>query len=370
MMREGKIEPAVISDITRLSEIVEKSPRLTDEQKAQTVKNVLELLDDGNDPSMDAAARIEMPKGLYRTAAIQSAMHVADPDTINQYAHPTCALASLEVATYTRAPDVATGLVSEVLRTGKFVTTDGTVIQLDPMSLRPEHGSEFIDDVALNQHASPTQYRSYASQIFQTTAANIHWQTQTVNPDGQSVPRGTLRYELRYAPNATEDSPPTGYVVDYSGEKPKYWEAPGYSEVQMQNINELISNQLNYEFIPQNVAASEDHLKRFLGAMPADRMPITAAVDARYLSPNLAGEPNILAHDISIHASFDPTGPGGKNNWLVRMKNPWTGRSEYITISKLYEMTYDRPGFTGPLGQARQKMVPVRSEDFARARQQ
>lgn len=366
MMREGQIDPSVISEITKFSDVIEKSKILNDEQKNRTSKDVLELLDDGNDPRIDAAERIQVPKGMYRVGAIQSAMHTANPNTITQYAHPTCALASLEVAAYTRAPEVATSLVSEVLRTGKFVTTDGTVIKIDPFSLRAESGSERIDDVALNGVWTPNAYRSYASQIFQTTAANVHWQTQRTNPDGKIVPRGSLRYELRYDP-ADITTSPKGYVVDYSQPIPKSWEANGYTDIEVMQISNLISENLKHAYVSEAALATEESFQQFLAQMPRDKMPIAVSVDARYLSQALANSPDILGHAININASLDPARPGGKDKWLVKMKNPWSGRAEYMSIKKLYEMCRRRPDFKGPLGQTSQKVAAVSREDFARA---
>lgn len=368
MMRQGEIEPSVIRDITAFNDAVQKSSRLSEEQKRATVKNVLELLDDANDPKGNFAERFTVPPANYRTAAIQAAMHVADPDTITQFAHPTCALASLEVTAYTRAPEEATKLVSDVLKTGKFTTADGTEVRVDPFSLQPELGSLKIDDVALNKHWNPTQYRSYASQIFQTTAANIYWQTRTVNPDGESVPAGSLRYELRFDPDKGADSTPVGYVVDYSsGSQPKFWEADGYHQDQIKEISNLISDKINFKNVPERAFVSEDRFYRFLAHAATDDLPVSIGVDARYLSAKLANEPYILSHRINILTAFDPVQPGGKDKWLVAIKNPWNGRADYIPISRLYEMAYKRYGFLGPNGQDSQKLIPVSRDTFDRA---
>ncbi len=295
-------------------------------------------------------------------------MHVADPDTITQFAHPTCALASLEVTAYTRAPEEATKLVSDVLKTGKFTTTNGTEVRVDPFSLQPELGSLKIDDVALNKHWNPTQYRSYASQIFQTTAANIYWQTRTVNSDGESVPAGSLRYELRFAPDKGADSTPVGYVVDYSsGSQPKFWEVAGYHQDQIKEISNLISDKINFKNVPERAFVSADRFYRFLAHAATDDLPVSIGVDARYLSDKLANEPYILGHRINILTAFDPVQPGGKDKWLVAIKNPWNGRADYIPISRLYEMAYKRYGFLGPNGQDSQKSIPVSRDTFERA---
>lgn len=368
MMREGEIEPSIISDITALPDTVEKSNRLSEEQKQATLKNVLELLDDGNDPKRTQTERLIVPPGNYRTAAIQAAMHVNDPDTITQFAHPTCALASLEVAAYIRAPDKATKLISDVLKTGRFTTTDGTEIRVDPFSLQPELGSLNIDDVALNGHWSQSQYRSYASQVFQTTAANIYWQTRTVNPDGESVPVGSLRYELRFHPDKGADSTPVGYIVDYgSSSQPKLWEANGYHQDQIKEISNLISEKINFNYVPERVFVDEGRFSRFLAHTSTADLPISIGVDARYLSADLADEPHALLHRINILGSFDPVQPGGKDKWLVAIKNPWNGRADYIPVSKLYEMAYMRYGFLGPHGQDSQENQFVSRDNFMRA---
>jgi hypothetical protein len=370
MMREGLLSPSVISDATsKFGDVVDKSTRLTEQQKTETTQNILNLLDDGNDPKTDKTEKKEVPPGMYKIAALQAAMHVADPDTITQYAHPTCALASLEVAAYTRTPDVATRLVSDVLTTGKFVTTDGTVISIDPFSLRPEAGSNDIDSVALNQHGlHEAQVRSYASQVFQTTAANVWWQTRTEAPDGTVVPRGSMRYELHYDPTSEHPDTPAGYVVDYSGPAPQRWLADGYYPHEIRDISNLISHEINANEVPNYALQDLDIFKRWLASAPRDNMPMSISVDARYLKDDLAGEPDILAHAINVHASFDPVTPGGSDKWLVAIKNPWNGRAEFITIPQLWNMSYLRDGFKGPNGQDSQTMVPISASDFEKAR--
>jgi hypothetical protein len=368
MMREGLLHPSIISDATsKFDDGLDNSTRLTDHQKSETKKNVINLLDDGNDPKMVETEKQSVPQGMYRIAAIQAAMHVADPDTITQYAHPTCALASLEVAAYTRTPDIATRLVSDVLTTGKVVTTDGTVISIDPFSLRPEAGSSDIDSVALNQHSTWSQVRSYASQVFQTTAANVWWQTRTRTPDGDVVPRGSMRYELHYNPASNEPDTPQGYVVDYSGATPRRWLADGYYPSEIREISNLISHEINANAVPEYAVQDLDTFKRWLASAPRDRMPMSISVDARYLNPNLADKPDIQAHAINVHTAFDPVTPGGSDKWLVAIKNPWNGRAEHITIPKLWEMTYLRNGFKGPRGQVSQTLVPISLSDYEKA---
>ncbi|MBS1955738.1 MAG: hypothetical protein JST89_16260 [Cyanobacteria bacterium SZAS-4] len=366
MVRKGLIKPDVIDYITRFPDKIEESTRLTDEQKAKTLKNVLQLLDNGSDPKASPDSRTA-PFGMYQIAAIQSAMHVAEPDTVTQYAHPTCAMASLEVSAYTRTPDVATDLVSQVLRTGKFVAGDGTVIKIDPLSMRPERGSESINRVAFNQYSNKDVFRSYASQIFQTTAQNVFWQTRTRNPDGDRVPKGSLRYELHFGTRPGVEGTPTGFVVDYSGKRPKYWEAEGYRDEDINATSDLISDRLRHRPIPSSALKTFDTFKDWLARAPREDMPVSIGVDARYLSESLKGEPDILGHAINIHASFDPVEPGGGDKWMVAIKNPWDGRTKFITIPELWKMAYERDHFKGPMGQTSKTMVPVSRSNFEAA---
>ena len=113
---------------------------------------------------------------------------VAHPMSIDQGQHQTCNVTTVEARIYAKYPSKAAALVTDVALTGKFVTenTRDNDVVLDRSCLRP-------DKEAANNPPKDGD-RSYASQIFQMTAANIHWQRRMYDPNGVGVARGDLRY--------------------------------------------------------------------------------------------------------------------------------------------------------------------------------
>jgi hypothetical protein len=89
----------------------------------------------------------------------------ADPTTINQGNHGTCAAAAIEGQTYSRNPSDAARIVADVTLTGRTTTRDGSQIQVTP---------EMLDQSEHRNSGSAS--RSHASEVFQVTAMNIYHQ--------------------------------------------------------------------------------------------------------------------------------------------------------------------------------------------------
>ncbi len=328
--------------IGALGNIAENGRRrgVSDTQIDQTTRNVLGLLEDGRDPRLDTA-RLRTVSDLFRKAGFQMALQAADPTSINQAHHPTCALASLEVISYYRYPELATSLVQQVLRTGKFIAADGTVIRIDPFSLAAEFGA--IDYSHANHYSNQ---RSYASQVFQTTAANLYWQTTTIAPSGRIVKPGSLRYELRMQPSeAGQPAVASGFVVDSFN---RAWPAEGYTPMQIKRIAELIDPKLVVPRVPETSLTTVEQFKQWLGVQAPDQFPMIIGVDARYLRENLRNSPSAQHHAITIFGVFDQLVPGGPNKDAVVLKNSWRSGNTFTNVPTLWKMTYERPGASAP----------------------
>src|SRR5581483_7535910 len=103
--------------------------------------------------------------------------------TIVQGNHPSCALATLEHYMFKRYPDRAMEILSEILNSGsqQFRTADNFMVDLPENIFNPEPGSLAL----LNG-------RSYASQLFQMNAANVHWQMSHNLRGGEAVRQGSV----------------------------------------------------------------------------------------------------------------------------------------------------------------------------------
>ncbi len=92
--------------------------------------------------------------------ALQMMGFAADPSSIDQGNHGTCAPNDVEVITWTRHPANAAGLIAQVATEGKYTATDGHEVAVPPENLIPQPGTEGRYN---------TDERMFASQIFQAT---------------------------------------------------------------------------------------------------------------------------------------------------------------------------------------------------------
>ena len=306
------------------------SHTISQAQHDVTVENVLRLMENGYDPRLHTA-ELRPASQLMKKAALQMTMQAAEPTRIVQNWHPTCALASLEVDMYTRFPEHATRAVAEVMRTGKFVTADGTTIKIDARSLGAEYGTEALGHVT---------YRSYASQIFQTLASNIHWQTQTVNPLGKPVPRGSLIYELIPDIRGIAKS----YIVDYSvpGAAPVRTPARGYFSHEVEEIGRQFGgDKTKPRYVPKDVINTPEDLAKYLTDQRADsNWPKIISIDANHIMKN--PDPNVRAgHAVTVLRPFNSLGKQNLPVDSVAMHNTWnaSGDPQFLTVRELWVLT-------------------------------
>ena len=252
---------------------------LSKEEIAETYRQVTRLLDFPGEQPVAEADRIKV---------VQQVMHLAaHPTECHQGYHNTCNVASIESRTYTRNPAAAAKLVADVATTGEFTTADGSVIRIDGNNLQK-------DPEALQG----THGRSYASQIFEVTAVNVHWQRETKRPYDErtiKLEKGSIRYEQR-APVPGMTPPDTGErLVDYSRNPPqvvvdgegKPLHQPGLYPQNITEISNQITGKKERDMVITNVnqasgdssitVGSEQALKDAL-AKAKERMPIIILV--------------------------------------------------------------------------------------------
>jgi hypothetical protein len=143
---------------------------------AETYRQIGRLMQPGDNTALRHDDRLKIA---------QQAMHqAAFPSHIDQGRHQSCSVTAVEVRTYTKTPSKAVQLVADIATKNSFRTADGTDISLHPGSLKA--------DEEASQNPTPDGKRSYASQLFEIAAANIHWMRVTENTDGQPIPQYSL----------------------------------------------------------------------------------------------------------------------------------------------------------------------------------
>jgi len=164
------------ADMARFEERMHnQDPDFTSLKCAGTYKQIERLLQAQGDQPPTQDQRLKLAEQVMSQAA--------SPQSIDQGGHATCNVASLESRTYTRTPYEAAQMVADAALTSQYKAQDGTVVKLDGQSLQPD----------LEARVNPPQdgMRSYASQIFQVTAANIGIEQENQKTD----PPRQWRYE-------------------------------------------------------------------------------------------------------------------------------------------------------------------------------
>lgn len=285
----------------------------------------------------EAATTLEQRKRL----AADILRQVSNPMLINQGRHNTCALAAAEARTYTLYPLAAVDLLCQVAVSGTYVTDAGEKIVMDTASLEPD------PEATIGGYGS----RSYASQLFQLTAANIYWQRQQHDPRGIDCRRGSIHYIQKpislVIPNDTGerlqikwDDGTIETVVEDSGRPVSH---PCVSLAEVQKIGSMVAHQPNDTFViaakkfdPKQkyipVKSVDDLRSQLIRCQRSYKMPLIAAVDLK--SEMFKDDANDGWHAVCItaydaqHDSVSVDNFWGPNGDRVGEKS--------ITLSQLY----------------------------------
>lgn len=152
-----------------------------------TYWHVYELLGENQAAKVGRADRIKL--------AMQVMHQAADPTSIDQGHHNTCAPTSLEKRVYSRDPSCAADVIVKIATTGSVKAADGVVVRFDEPgdpSLTPDWEAAAFRVNKADTDAS----RSYASQIFQVMAGKLFLQER-----GKK-----LRYEQHPIPTDSADT--------------------------------------------------------------------------------------------------------------------------------------------------------------------
>lgn len=230
------------ADMLRFEERAAKQdPPLSPKEIADTYKQEERLLNATGDSPLKESDRVKLAEQVMSQAAT--------PTSVDQGQHNSCSVATVESRTYTRNPSEAARLVTDVATTGKYKTPDGTEVTVDPASIKPR-------DQEAQTNPPGDGDRSHASQIFQVTAVNVHYQTHgydytDVNGVEHHVPPGKLQYqqaEVKPGTNPpetgerlvdTSTNPPTTIMEDWKNNTPL--RSPGLKDGDIAGISNKIS---------------------------------------------------------------------------------------------------------------------------------
>lgn len=305
---------------------------ITDADIDNTYKEVTRLLEAEGDTPINQEQREKL--------AQQIMFQAANPNQIDQGSNNTCNMNTVEVKTYTKQPAAAAKLVVDVATTGKYTTTDGVTVEVDPTPHGQSKNEVKFDGA-----------RSHASEIFQVAGVNLHLNIE----NNKTTPPGQLRYE--------QHDPVPGVrgggekVMDYSTTPPtEVRTSPGVTVGNLSNLRDVYKqitgveereNILGHEkFVTDTSDAvkrisSEEELTAYLTQAKADgKFPVTVAVETTnepFWSDSGGGAAGGSGggHVVNI-TDFEP-GPPGK----VAIDNSWGtdddhDASDPVSVHDLY----------------------------------
>ncbi len=349
-------------------------PPLSQEEIANTYYQLDKLISTDNSILAQADRMKLAEQFIYKTS---------NPQTIGQGYFNTCNVtAEVENRLIQLHPSDALRMVTDVATTGKFITSDGHIVDMSAMNnvMTPFKG---VVDNGFN----PSNYsgRDYFDQLFQTTSVETYWQTQssgvrptsTVEEVRAGIPfrPGDLRYEFSNEPgisktgeviNNYSTNPPTrqlapkpSTMIDPLTGKPQVvveWvpgEAPNLSGEQMLQINREIvghddpSHMLarNSDSAATNVNSPEELAAQLKQMQQNGGFPATVFVDTR--DALISGRPEDGgqggAHVVNVQNVFEKDG-----KLYVEFTNQWSTANDHlgdraVPVEDLYKAMEYRP---------------------------
>ena len=160
---------------------------ITSKQVSDSYSRLTELLvATRNGPHFDTVTRQRL---------VELVMHnIARPTKIDQGAHPTCNVTTLEVYTAARHPDVYADLVKQVALTGEYETRTNETVHIPKAALMPGD-----DEKSFDMDKPASNKRNHASQIIQMTFINGVYETgryHSTDHQGKKIDCTGYRYVM------------------------------------------------------------------------------------------------------------------------------------------------------------------------------
>lgn len=341
---------------------------LSETEKALTYHHINRMINAG------AEAPLSQPDRLF--LAQQVLDESARPHNIDQGSNNTCNVTTVENRIFTRDPSEAARLISDVATTGRYVTADGTVVDLSrvPGAMAPDAEASLGlwagFDGTNNTDVRMDGRRTWASQIFETTAANIKWARSN---DFNLQPGEVILYEKPYGP--VPNSTDTGErLIKYKGGddgrvvREELAQQPHIFDYELTDIHNQIVGRHDQNFVIRNgafdstglragdaaVVSSEAEFQQLLTNMKVQAMrnpesnpfPAVLFVDVRHEpfrrflgAADVSG--NSGAHVVNIQGIFVDPATG---RYYVEVTNQWGSASNHlgpnaIPLDVLYNAT-------------------------------
>ena len=160
---------------------------ITSKQVSDSYSRLTELLvATRNGPHFDTVTRQRL---------VELVIHnIARPTKIDQGAHPTCNVTTLEVYTAARHPDVYADLVKQVALTGEYETRTNETVHIPKAALMPGD-----DEKSFDMDKPASNKRNHASQIIQMTFINGVYETgryHSTDHQGKKIDCTGYRYVM------------------------------------------------------------------------------------------------------------------------------------------------------------------------------
>jgi hypothetical protein len=136
-----------------------ENDKFTDAQKHESFDHINRL--------MDGNSKTGLSDSQCARLGLQVADQIANPTEIDQGQYPTCNVTTVEVGMYSKHPEMAAKIITDLALNGETTIANGDVVKLDKGSLQPTHKDAVSSP-------KPENVRTHASQIFQLAALNNH----------------------------------------------------------------------------------------------------------------------------------------------------------------------------------------------------
>jgi hypothetical protein len=287
----------------------------------------------GGEP-VDVAQRLRLAEQVMHQAAV--------PTDVNQGGRSTCSVAALEGLLYSRHPSRAAEMVTAIATAGEFQLRypEGEEVP-NPLPVVRLHPASLVPDADASADPLPDGRRSYASQIFQITAANVHYAMT-------NAARGSQIWYVQGDVTPGSNLPVTGErVMDFSQDPPRQLadrdgrgiDYPDLSDSAVVSVANHILGDRSTMFLRHadrnspkdpddgqqliSAADPEQMVRRLTELREQGRLPVMAIVNADHPPFVPEGKPagSTSAWHILTVSDFDPV------SGRVSLDNQW-GRDE------------------------------------------
>lgn len=268
-----------------------KEGRLSADEVKQTYHQLNRLLQD------KGIGMTYADRGILAEQVMYQAAH---PYTITQGDYKTCNVATVEKRLLVRQPSEVARLIADVATTGNYVTATGRVVNMSrvPGAIDPDATAQAL----MNQKIEPGSHndfaqankRTWASQIFESTAANIKAL--------QDSTAGRLsQYEVRTGPDGRPKEVRTEYGLNSQGqmENRQTAKSPHIYEWELPEIANEITGKQEKGFILLNNRERQSWNKT---GNPNNDFPLSSSTDLQIALEKIKAEGNFPAI-ISVHTS-------------------------------------------------------------------